>query len=480
MFESKVLLVDDDPFILKALTKSLKKEIDLIETSESGEEALRKLDKECYHLVLADYKMPGMNGLEFLEKVKNLYPDTIRMMITMHSDIKIVMDAINQGEVYRFITKPWNTKELKSTIRQALSLAKLIEENKQMQQYIKNLIESSFDPIVVLNMEKKIQIFNKAAQDLSGYSLDEVKGKELKLLIDKNDMKKILDMLNHSDSPCRLESTIFKKDGKTKSIEISASRLKDSAKKIIGTICFVRDISEKKRLEAFKKEYETIVRHDLKNPLTSIIGYSDFLIKYIDKISKKEIKEFLNTIHKSGKNLLELIEASLDVDKLERGAFKKEYKKSDFIKILKKSLLHMDYLLKEKNVDIKILLNGAPLKGDETLEADINPTLIMRSLDNLIKNGIEASPKNGKVNIKISTNNDSLTVSIHNKEPISPEIQEHIFEPYSTFGKKGGSGLGLYGTKMAIDFHDGKINFTSTPEKGTTFTFTIPRFHPKK
>ena len=128
-----LLLVDDEENILNSLKRTLRKEQYRIITAQSGMEGLSVIDREKISLVLSDHRMPGMEGGEFLNEVRQKSPDTIRMMLTGYADMQSVMNAINHGEVYRFITKPWDDEEIRFIVRDALRHYDLIDENKALQ-----------------------------------------------------------------------------------------------------------------------------------------------------------------------------------------------------------------------------------------------------------------------------------------------------------------------------------------------------------
>lgn len=119
-----ILVVDDDRDVLDELEQLLvrtdKYESEVV-TATSGDEAIELLDRNEFDLVLADFKMPGMNGVELLSVVKEKYPETIRILITGYSDINIAKEAINWAEVHAYIEKPWDNEELRLTIQEALS-----------------------------------------------------------------------------------------------------------------------------------------------------------------------------------------------------------------------------------------------------------------------------------------------------------------------------------------------------------------------
>jgi type II secretory ATPase GspE/PulE/Tfp pilus assembly ATPase PilB-like protein/FixJ family two-component response regulator/predicted RNA-binding Zn-ribbon protein involved in translation (DUF1610 family) len=126
----KILFVDDEANVLKAMRRIFKRENYVLLTAGSGPEALSLLQKEApVQVVLTDHRMPGMTGTELLKKVKAKYPGTIRIMLTGYADTDAVMGAVNEGAVYKFITKPWNDDDLRLTVSLALEQYDLIQEN---------------------------------------------------------------------------------------------------------------------------------------------------------------------------------------------------------------------------------------------------------------------------------------------------------------------------------------------------------------
>ncbi len=132
MTERRVLLVDDEENVLRALKRLLRKEPYTIMTALSGEEAIEKLDPEPPHLVISDQRMPGMSGTELLGQIKERCPDTMRVILSGYADISVVVDSINQGQVYRLLAKPWNDEELKTVIRQCLEQYDMRTENREL------------------------------------------------------------------------------------------------------------------------------------------------------------------------------------------------------------------------------------------------------------------------------------------------------------------------------------------------------------
>ena len=113
-----ILVVDDEAEILYSLRALLRREFNL-HTAQSAYEALQVLEREPIHVIMTDQRMPGMTGVELLARIRDNHPDAIRMVFTGYADIKAVIDAINQGSVYRYLTKPWDPDELLAVLHQA-------------------------------------------------------------------------------------------------------------------------------------------------------------------------------------------------------------------------------------------------------------------------------------------------------------------------------------------------------------------------
>ena len=148
-----ILFVDDEENILSALVRLFRKEDYEIITATSGMDALKIMEEKDISVVVSDNRMPGMTGIDLLAKAKEISPDAMRIMLTGYSDLEAAIAAINKGEVYRFITKPWNDEELKLTVMQSLEHRDLVLKNRtltktvKMQSVIFSQLEKSYPGI---------------------------------------------------------------------------------------------------------------------------------------------------------------------------------------------------------------------------------------------------------------------------------------------------------------------------------------------
>ncbi|MBU0676026.1 MAG: Flp pilus assembly complex ATPase component TadA [Proteobacteria bacterium] len=132
-----ILFVDDEPDILKAMMRIFFEENYTILTANNADEALLIMARQKIQLVVSDHRMPGMTGADLLREIKKRWPETIRIMLTGFADILSIMVAVNEGAVFKFITKPWNDEDLRLTVSLALQQYVLISENKQLKEVTK-------------------------------------------------------------------------------------------------------------------------------------------------------------------------------------------------------------------------------------------------------------------------------------------------------------------------------------------------------
>ncbi|MFT5387475.1 MAG: signal transduction histidine kinase [Lysobacterales bacterium] len=130
--EVGLLVFDDEESILNSLKRIFMNEPIGIVTTTDPQQALSIIEKEDIKVVFSDYRMPKISGTEFLKKVKELKPDVIRILFTGFDDFSAAAEAINIGEVYRFVSKPWNIEELKSTVEHAIEHYDLVMHNRDL------------------------------------------------------------------------------------------------------------------------------------------------------------------------------------------------------------------------------------------------------------------------------------------------------------------------------------------------------------
>lgn len=171
-----LLIIDDEPEVIKALTRIFRKDYNVFSTTDA-ERAFGIMETEKIQVIVSDQRMPGITGVEFFSKIKYKYPDAIKLILTGYSDIEAVKDAINKGQVFRYVTKPWDPYEIENIIKEAFDKSDLIIQNRELLESLKEANE---------NLENKVKERTK--------ELEKLNSKLSELNIEKN---KYIGMVTH-------------------------------------------------------------------------------------------------------------------------------------------------------------------------------------------------------------------------------------------------------------------------------------------
>ncbi|MBB6481696.1 PAS domain-containing protein [Spirochaeta isovalerica] len=326
---------------------------------------------------------------------------------------------------------------------------------REAKEYSEILFNNSPIAIYSVDKEGKIVDFNQQAEEITGFKKEEVIGRHLDLV-----REELL-----SETVLASEFKITTRDNEEKIIERYSSELCDFNGSAIGEVNSFIDITEWKRLEEYKSDIERIIRHDLKTPLNSIIGFPKLMLT--DENLSDEYREYLMIIFLAGQNMLNLINASLNLYRLEQGSYNFSMEKIELITILKQIRKTLRDECSRKKNNIRIELNSGPLERDYEIDLMTEKSFIFMILLNLAKNAVEASPIGEDVIISIKKG-DQLEISIHNKGAVPESVREHFFEKNYTYGKKHGNGLGTYSAKLMANALGADLTFTTDDTEGTT------------
>src|SRR5471030_3108938 len=155
-----LLCVDDEPNILSALRRLFRARGYRVLLADSGAQALRLLEDETVDLVISDMRMPEMDGAHFLAQVRQRWPATLRLLLTGYSDIQSIQDAINRGEIYRYITKPWDDNDMLLVVRHALERRALEQDKLRLEA----LAHSQNEQLKALNQNLEAQVEARTGQ----------------------------------------------------------------------------------------------------------------------------------------------------------------------------------------------------------------------------------------------------------------------------------------------------------------------------
>jgi len=235
----------------------------------------------------------------------------------------------------------------------------------------------------------------------------------------------------------------------------------------------VRDISEAVAAEELRREIDSITRHDLRSPLTPIIGIAEILTLTGKNLSDEQ-REMLEDIRLSGVRMLDLINRSLTLYKIERGTYQLQPEPFKLLDTLREVLRETA----ERAAAAGVTCRLEPAEGSGSRWIVGERLLCHTLFANLIGNAIEASPPGETVAITVAEAADNWRVSIDNAGEVPEDFRPRFFEKYATHGKKGGTGLGTYSAMMAARAHGGIIRLECGQGR-TTLTVVLPKPAPE-
>lgn len=221
-----------------------------------------------------------------------------------------------------------------------------------------------------------------------------------------------------------------------------------------------------KEAATLREDIEMITRHDLKTPLNGIIGLSELGQENEDV--PEEVREFLKLITDSGYKMLELINRSLDLIKIERGTYNVKFVSVNLLKIIRKLVKDFDTQVSAYKIKILIFLDGEPINHNSVFMVKGEELLCYSMLSNLIGNAVDASESNSVITIHLYRNHGKMLFQIHNEKLVPEDIRSRFFEKYVTKGKIQGTGLGTYSAKLIARTLGGEIEMRSLEGEGTT------------
>ncbi|MBF0186022.1 MAG: PAS domain S-box protein [Magnetococcales bacterium] len=361
------------------------------------------------------------------------------------------------------------------------------------QKYASYLIDIAADMIVSVDAQRRIKLFNKAAEAVYGYTAAEMIGQSITLLYGNREEYTQVGRLLQAHGRYTGEITGLRKNGEHFPVLITATLLHDTSGNVVGSVGYSRDLTAEKKAAAMEREYiamlgeeklkkevEHITRHDMKSPLNSIIGFADLLLE--DEELPATYKETVRIIYNAGIKALRMVNLSLDLLKIERGEYPLDAKEIQLIPIFVDMQLDNATLLKVRRIPVSYRIAGNSYTIEQLQRA--NPPLLVQGEEimcynifaNLFKNAVEAAPADSQITIRIDyvLNSTCVAIAMNNAGVVPTGIRDRFFEKYATSGKIGGTGLGTYSAKRLTETLGGQIQMTTNAEEGTTLTVWLP------
>lgn len=483
-----ILYVDDEPSNLVSF-KFQFQEYYNISTASSAEEGLAHLRENPAQVVLSDQRMPQVTGVEFFERVRKEFPNSLRMILTGYSNIDAVIEAINKGKIYYYLSKPWNENELRLIIDNALEVQRIQKEKLDLSSRYQAIVEDQTECIVRWQTSGLITFAN--ASFIEEFCLKETPLESVSFpqtiaqtdaslwIAENSDTSKPRNSFNSENLVKTPEGKkmwhhwthrpIYDQTGalhEFQSVGFEITQLKETELNLAKA----RKIAE--NANKAKDTFLAMMSHEMRTPLNPIMGFTSLMLSLEEDPEKRE---HLDVIMESSQRMLDLIDKILNYAQIENGKFSIQNEKFRLVGFLKSTLS----MISTQSNGNQLTLECPSIDDSTMVDFDIGK--LSQILINLLSNACKFT-NDGHVQLSviqenIEANRSKFTFSVEdNGIGIAEEKLDQIFKPFTqiedSFSREyEGLGLGLAITQKLLDALQGSISVESEPNKGSTFTF---------
>jgi len=345
-------------------------------------------------------------------------------------------------------------------------------------------VDNASDHIVITDPEGIVLYGNNMVEKITGYTLEEALGKKAGFLWKKpmshEYYEKLWKIIKKDKKPFVGQVTNIRKNGEEYEASISIAPVLNNKQHVIYFVGIERDVTKEKEIDKAKTEFVSLASHQLRTPLSTINWYTEMLLNGDAGRLKPEQANYLDEIYRGNQRMVDLVNALLNVSRLELGTFVVEPKDADIIKIAEVAIDELSPKIGER----KIKFSKKYSKGVGKMKLDEKLTMII--FQNLLSNAVKYTPEKGSVSLEIKKGIEGVEIIVSDTGMGIPQSQQDkIFTKLFRADNvretdTEGTGLGLYIIKQIVDHSGGKIWFKSIENKGTTFHVSIPKAGMKK
>lgn len=357
---------------------------------------------------------------------------------------------------------------------------KITEEAlKQSERQYRMLAENITDIIWGLDAGRRFTYISPSDESLRGFKRHEVLSRPIGEFLTPQSLREFEEsvkrLLFHIADEGNPPSTILDleflcADDSTVWLETRIGLMLNDDRELIGLQGVGRDISDRKRADALRDDVERIARHDLKTPLGAVVGLPEE-IRRLGGLSGTQ-DEMLNTIETAGETMLDLINRSLDLFKMESGTYELRKTSVDILKVIDCIRKESRAIIHEKGISLGVEVLDQAFTNEFRVFAE--EPLLRSMLSNLLLNAFQASPEGCSVTVTLTRTPDVVIV-IRNKGEVPPGVRENFFEKYVSSDNSSGSGIGTYSARQIARTHGGDIMVDTCEPGHTCVTVSLPR-----
>lgn len=428
-------------------------------------------------LIILSATFDGSDGLNIAEQLLERFPTMPVILFCEQTSFDILKKALEVGVsnvIYPPLRVPEITQSVESSLRRSQRIGdwtrrEVRRTTASLQQRLNELlkletvIEHIEDGVMILDDQLRILLLNPAMRRAFGLWEEDYQGKSVLDVIPHPDLRAMLT----GSGPTMPHHEIAFDDGRV-------YHAQHTTIPGIGSAITTQDITYLRQIDRLKSEFINTISHDLRSPLTAVLGYVELLGR-VGTLNDAQ-REFVQRVQTSIQNITALVNDLLELGRIEAGVdVQKELLPLD--SLVQLAIETYDSIATEKGLRLRLSL---PPDG-QAIEMRGDPIRLRQMIDNLLNNAIKYTPEGGEITVELEKQNGQAILRVSDTGPgIPPADQPHIFEKFyrATNVPKGvgGSGLGLAIVKSIVDSHHGRIWVESTLGKGSTFVVVLPTY----
>ncbi len=486
---ARVAVLDDEEPLRSGCRRILEEEGYEVHTASDGIRGWRMLLTMPFDLVLVDLKMPGLDGVCVLRRMKDEMPDVVAVVITGYASYETAVETVKLG-AYDYIPKPFTADELKNLVRRGLERRFLKLENRRLREErarhlldlthqrsrLLTIINSMADGVLVINRAGQLVLCNPTArrwvlaEDTAFVGDDDA----APLLGQAVRVPEVVDLVDSLASDSRLDQqNVDVKLHEGRYLHACAARVHDRDQHHLGTVVVLRDITQRREIERMKSDFVRTVSHEIRAPLAAVEGYLNLLLG--ESVGEEDSGGIMTRCLQRIQTLQQFIVDLLDLSRLEAGQVQREVRDCDLAEVL---------------ADVVEFQRGAAVDGEIAVKLRLDPEeqLLMRAdprdmdeiFTNLVSNAIRYNVEGGEVKVCGRCEGAHVLVTVQDTGVgMSSEHIGRIFDEFyrvrdSETAHSGGTGLGLAIVRALVREYDGSIEVQSEPGKGTVVRVQLP------
>ena len=482
--DSLILVIDDEEVMREGCSRICESIGCRVTDAEGGAPGLSVLEREDVDVILLDLMMPGISGMEVLERIMAQYPQIVVIVITGYATVELAVEAMKKG-AYDFIAKPFSPDQLRIVLHRALEKRRLEKEADRLrrerarslrdvaeeQSRLRAIIDAMADGVVVAGKDGVVVLYNRPAAVLLGIEDDSMIQRPVEDLMPKEAADAIAEL---TAGPVGETAVLELETEGGRTIRSHTSLIFLEQEGNVGSVTMLQDITPLKEMDRLKSQFVAMASHELRSPLAAIQQILSVVVRDMKDTLDERRSTLLDRAQERSKGLMAMINDLLDLAKIESGGVLERKEPVELEPLARLSVEFYQETAHKKGVkiDIEPFAQSPCVMGDCCALEEV--------FGNLISNAVSYTPSGGSITIKGGVSGDEAWVSFEDTGiGIPPEAVSKIFDRfYRVKDEKTrnvvGTGLGLPIVKGIVEAHDGKVELTSTPGKGSTFRVILP------